>query len=192
MGCGNSLLAEALVRAGHRNVTAVDFSVVAVRAMSRRCGEQRLEGRLQYAAADVRRLPFRDGSFDWVVDKGCLDALLNAHDQFLHWQACGSRGTCKARAPFTFPPSSRSSLALSQTFHALSVQYDWNRAMREGREMLNEVRRVLKGGNGAFVAISYEDPRGRLMFLRTPELNWEVQYEEDSNGNYVYVCTPRL
>lgn len=60
-GCGNGKTAKALIDAGAR-VTAVDFSAAAVDSCAERMG-----GRASFVVADVRGLPFADGTFDAVL-----------------------------------------------------------------------------------------------------------------------------
>jgi SAM-dependent methyltransferase len=50
-----------------RTVVGIDLSSRIVRAAQRRCGD------VPGAAADVRRLPFQDGSFDCIVSNSTLD-----------------------------------------------------------------------------------------------------------------------
>ncbi|KAJ8607281.1 hypothetical protein CTAYLR_009536 [Chrysophaeum taylorii] len=69
VGCGNSPFSSELFARGYRNVVNVDNceSIIAV---------QRLRyPMLRWLVGDVRSLPFNDGSFDLVLDKGCLDNL---------------------------------------------------------------------------------------------------------------------
>ena len=72
LGCGTSSLARELVADGFSEVTACDYSVVAIeRAKSHHDG---VAG-LTFAVEDARRLSFGDSSFASVVDKGTLDAI---------------------------------------------------------------------------------------------------------------------
>lgn len=69
-------LAEDLAALGH-DVTAVDNAPAAVAACERRAAGAvaagASSGRVSYRVADVTSLPFDDGAFDAVVDKGTLD-----------------------------------------------------------------------------------------------------------------------
>lgn len=70
LGCGHRPLAVDLAADGFE-VIAADFSPAAFRR-----AEADLSAPVRSAAvADVRLLPFRDGSFDYVLDKACFDAL---------------------------------------------------------------------------------------------------------------------
>lgn len=78
LGCGTSALADALAQRGHE-VTAVDYcrsAVAACRARQRSGPASQvthLPPQAVYAVADATALPFRDASFDAVLDKGTLD-----------------------------------------------------------------------------------------------------------------------
>ncbi len=67
LGCGNGKTSEALVTAG-AEVTGVDFSPSAIDSCAGRLG-----GRASFEVADVRRLPFGDGTFDAVVSVHVLE-----------------------------------------------------------------------------------------------------------------------
>lgn len=82
-GCGNSLLMEHMLDDGYKDITNVDFSPVVISQM-----EERYKDRgMVFKVADVTRsLPFPDASFDLVVCKGTLDAVL-----------CGNGASVSAR-----------------------------------------------------------------------------------------------
>ncbi|XP_033618492.1 EEF1AKMT4-ECE2 readthrough transcript protein isoform X2 [Fukomys damarensis] len=73
LGCGNSALSYELFLGGFPDVTSVDYSSVVVAAMEARYAHV---PRLRWETMDVRALGFPDGSFDVVLEKGTLDALL--------------------------------------------------------------------------------------------------------------------
>ncbi|MGK5632632.1 class I SAM-dependent methyltransferase [Streptomyces sp. URMC 123] len=76
--CGIGTQALGLAAAGHR-VTGTDLSPVAVARAAREAAARGLS--LRTAAADMRRLPFRPGSFDAVVcADNALAHLLTAED----------------------------------------------------------------------------------------------------------------
>lgn len=68
VGCGTAAHLAALVP--FANVTGVDFAASVVQAAST------LAPAVDFACADARHLPFRAGSFDVIVDKGCLDCFV--------------------------------------------------------------------------------------------------------------------
>ena len=73
IGCGMSLLSEELlVHKIASKVTAIDFSDVAIEHMRKRSSSVGLE----YIWMDATGLKFKDHSFDFVIEKGTLDALL--------------------------------------------------------------------------------------------------------------------
>lgn len=73
LGCGNSALSLHLYLAGYKTITNVDYSHVCVENMSQRhsdCVE------MSWVCMDACRLAFPDSSFDVVIEKGTLDAML--------------------------------------------------------------------------------------------------------------------
>ncbi|XP_061270118.1 endothelin-converting enzyme 2 isoform X5 [Bos javanicus] len=73
LGCGNSALSYELFLGGFPDVTSVDYSSVVVAAMRARYAQVPT---LRWETMDVRALGFPSGSFDVVLEKGTLDALL--------------------------------------------------------------------------------------------------------------------
>lgn len=73
LGCGNSALSYELFLEGFPDVTSVDYSSVVVAAMRARYAHV---PNLRWETMDVRALRFPSGSFDVVLEKGTLDALL--------------------------------------------------------------------------------------------------------------------
>ncbi|OWK05707.1 ECE2 [Cervus elaphus hippelaphus] len=73
LGCGNSALSYELFLGGFPDVTSVDYSSVVVAAMRARYAHVPM---LRWETMDVRALGFPSGSFDVVLEKGTLDALL--------------------------------------------------------------------------------------------------------------------
>lgn len=75
VGCGNSSFSEELFDAGWVNVTSIDFSAVVIDRMR----AKNMEARpcMKWEVMDMRSLEgFGDGSFDCVVDKAAMDALM--------------------------------------------------------------------------------------------------------------------
>jgi SAM-dependent methyltransferase len=72
LGCGNSRLAEELLNDGFSSVTSIDISQVAIDKMSQRF--RHLPG-LTFIKMDLMAMTFVNSSFDFIVDKGTLDAL---------------------------------------------------------------------------------------------------------------------
>ncbi|XP_004713497.1 EEF1A lysine methyltransferase 4 isoform X1 [Echinops telfairi] len=73
LGCGNSALSYELYLGGFPDVTSVDYSSVVVAAMRVRYAHV---PSLRWETMDVRALGFPSGSFNVVLEKGVLDALL--------------------------------------------------------------------------------------------------------------------
>ncbi|XP_078206497.1 EEF1A lysine methyltransferase 4 isoform X2 [Callithrix jacchus] len=71
--CGNSALSHELFLGGFPNVTSVDYSSVVVAAMQARYAHV---PQLRWKTMDARQLDFPSASFDVVLEKGTLDALL--------------------------------------------------------------------------------------------------------------------
>ena len=73
-GCGNSSLSEDMYRDGFHNITNVDYSTVVVENMKNRSEAARS---MQWLVMDIRDMKkFESGSFDIVIEKATLDALL--------------------------------------------------------------------------------------------------------------------
>jgi len=75
-GCGNSSLAADLYSDGFRNIINMDYSPVVISNMQRR--HRALEG-VEWVVVDAMDMSqFPPSSFDVVLEKGTLDALLVA------------------------------------------------------------------------------------------------------------------
>ena len=68
VGCGNSSLSGDLERVGWRNVTNIDISTVVLRNMKNQDKTAQT-----YLAMDMTNMPFRDQSFDIVIEKAGVD-----------------------------------------------------------------------------------------------------------------------
>ncbi|KAJ7971670.1 methyltransferase-like protein 13 [Quillaja saponaria] len=73
-GCGNSRLSEHLYDAGFRGITNIDFSKVVISDMLRRNVRQRPD--MRWRIMDMTSMQFTDETFDIILDKGGLDALM--------------------------------------------------------------------------------------------------------------------
>ncbi|XP_011073798.1 methyltransferase-like protein 13 isoform X2 [Sesamum indicum] len=73
-GCGNSSLSEHLYDAGFKNITNVDFSKVVISDMLRKNVRERPE--MKWRVMDMTSMQFANESFNAIVDKGGLDALM--------------------------------------------------------------------------------------------------------------------
>ncbi|KAK8571667.1 hypothetical protein V6N13_047325 [Hibiscus sabdariffa] len=73
-GCGNSRLSEHLYDAGFGDITNIDFSKVVISGMLRRNVRDRPN--MRWRVMDMTQMQFPDDTFDVVLDKGGLDALM--------------------------------------------------------------------------------------------------------------------
>jgi ubiquinone/menaquinone biosynthesis C-methylase UbiE len=70
LGCGNSLLSEKMhLKMGLTKITSIDFEESVIKKMIHR------EKPIEYQVMDMLHMTFADGSWDYALDKGSLDAL---------------------------------------------------------------------------------------------------------------------
>lgn len=72
-GCGNSTMSGDMYSAGYHSITNIDYSSVCISAMSARNSD--CPG-MTWHQMDMRELSFPDASFDVVLEKATLDAIL--------------------------------------------------------------------------------------------------------------------
>ena len=73
VGCGNSLLSEKLqkgIQLGKDKVVSIDFEEKVIKHMKNRGVDS-----VEYLVMDALNMTFENGSFNYAVDKGTLDAL---------------------------------------------------------------------------------------------------------------------
>lgn len=75
IGCGNSPLSELLFRDGFRNIENIDYSQVVISRMASHCGDCE---QMKWHVMDATQLQFPDGSFDVVIEKATIDAMMVA------------------------------------------------------------------------------------------------------------------
>ncbi|XP_069474913.1 EEF1A lysine methyltransferase 4 [Ambystoma mexicanum] len=73
LGCGDSSLSHDLYQRGYTSITNIDYSPVCIEAMRKRHAE--CHG-MVWTVMDARALTFSDESFDVVLEKGTLDAMM--------------------------------------------------------------------------------------------------------------------
>merc|ERR1712072_1170892 len=73
MGCGTSGLSAALFDSGVKSITSVDFSSTAVSLQAERNRDRK---GMKFQVEDVRQMSFGGGTFDCVIAKGTIDAVL--------------------------------------------------------------------------------------------------------------------
>lgn len=86
LGCGNSSFGADMLRDGWSGpIVNVDFSSVVIAAMEKKygnhfyqhLGSSRVTNKMRFICADVTQpLPYDDASFDLIICKGVLDAIL--------------------------------------------------------------------------------------------------------------------
>ena len=83
LGCGNAEFSEDMYDDGYHNIVNVDISDVVIKQMKARNMEQR--PLMTWITLDVTQMEdnIKSNTFDFVVDKSTLDALLCGDDSFL-------------------------------------------------------------------------------------------------------------
>eukprot|EP00668_Euglena_longa_P028795 GGOE01036120.1.p1 GENE.GGOE01036120.1~~GGOE01036120.1.p1 ORF type:complete len:228 (+),score=65.13 GGOE01036120.1:78-761(+) len=79
LGCGNSRFSAQLYEAGFQNIVNVDISEVCITQMKARYKDL---DRMEWLVKDCMKLDFPDASFDVVIDKGTMDAILCGSNSF--------------------------------------------------------------------------------------------------------------
>lgn len=72
-GCGNSSMSGDMYSAGYHTIANIDYSSVCIRTMSARYSH--CPG-MTWHQMDVRQLSFPDSSFDVILEKATLDAIM--------------------------------------------------------------------------------------------------------------------
>lgn len=81
LGCGNSSFSADLYDSGCTGIVNVDFSESLIESMkAQHCTSRAL---MSWEVMDMTALSFPDQSFDVVLDKGALDALLSVEEDTL-------------------------------------------------------------------------------------------------------------
>ncbi|KAF9158423.1 hypothetical protein DFQ26_007655 [Actinomortierella ambigua] len=73
LGCGNSTLSEDMYDDGYKNIVNIDYSKVVIEKMAQKCADR---VGMDWVEMDIRDLKFGSDSFDVVIDKGTMDALM--------------------------------------------------------------------------------------------------------------------
>ncbi|XP_069867250.1 eEF1A lysine and N-terminal methyltransferase-like [Dipodomys merriami] len=79
IGCGNSELSEQLYDVGYQDIVNIDISEVVIRQMKERNASRR--PRMSFLKMDMTQMEFPDASFQVVLDKGTLDAVLTGEEE---------------------------------------------------------------------------------------------------------------
>ncbi|XP_043926807.1 EEF1A lysine methyltransferase 4 [Protopterus annectens] len=73
LGCGNSAMSYDMFHGGYRFITNIDYSSVCIENMRSKYSECTS---MEWKMMDARSLEFMNESFDVVIEKGTLDALM--------------------------------------------------------------------------------------------------------------------
>ncbi|XP_027724399.1 methyltransferase-like protein 13 [Vombatus ursinus] len=79
VGCGNSELSEQLYDVGYQDIVNIDISEVVIKQMKERNGSRRPQ--MSFLQMDMTKMEFPDASFQVVLDKGTLDAVLTDEEE---------------------------------------------------------------------------------------------------------------
>ena len=73
LGCGNALLSSEMYDAGFKNITNIDISPVCIEQMAR---SNLHRADMSWVEMDALNMSFPEETFDIVIDKSTLDAIL--------------------------------------------------------------------------------------------------------------------
>jgi ubiquinone/menaquinone biosynthesis C-methylase UbiE len=73
LGCGNSPMSQEMLESGFPTVVSIDISPSVIAQLQEKHQNQ---PRLEWYMMDCTKMSFPDASFDLVVDKGTIDALM--------------------------------------------------------------------------------------------------------------------
>ncbi|MBW02722.1 Methyltransferase-like protein 13, partial [Eschrichtius robustus] len=79
IGCGNSELSEQLYDVGYQDIVNIDISEVVIKQMKERNAGRRPQ--MSFLKMDMTQMEFPDASFQVVLDKGTLDAVLTDEEE---------------------------------------------------------------------------------------------------------------
>lgn len=132
---------------------------------------------MKWEVADMRDLSaYKDASFDVVVDKAGMDALLVS--QGTHSCSVAAAGQSECRATLTFWVASLQANG-GDTFSPPEA------LLKDTAAVAAEVRRVLKPAPvGIFVQISFSQPHFRKLYLDDPhKFGWSFQVHKIGKRN---------
>jgi SAM-dependent methyltransferase len=82
VGCGNSSFSADLYDDGYKNIVNIDYSGNVVKAMAAKYSTEKPG--MQWLEMNMLDLKFEDGSFDLVIDKAAMDAILVSEGDLWH------------------------------------------------------------------------------------------------------------
>lgn len=82
LGCGNSTICENMYDDGFTNIVNIDISTVCIAQMAAR--NQHSRPFMKFQVMDALDMQFQDDTFDLVIDKSTLDAILCGKQSFLN------------------------------------------------------------------------------------------------------------
>ena len=184
IGCGMSLLSEELLTNKIvSQVTAVDFSAVAIAHMIERQHTRNQPKKnttdasvVQYLVMDATKLKFENDSFDLVIEKGTLDALLTDESE-----------PSKPNEPNEANEANEAG-EKTQENERIDATSSTKPTPVQGQKLLSEAKRVLSK-EGRFIIISHTETRKRIIAANGFQVD---QYTEVTNGNasyHVYCCS---
>ncbi|KAI4888938.1 hypothetical protein NFI96_025077, partial [Prochilodus magdalenae] len=161
--CGNSALSLDMYQAGYASITNVDYSSVCVESMAERHSDC---AGLSWVCMDIRRLAFPDASFDVVMEKGTLDAMLV--DEKDPWNISDSSAQLLHKV-LSEPKGYMSTYVLIAVY---------------------QISRVLKPG-GRFVSVTFAQPHFRKRLYARKEYGWSINHYHFGNSfhYFLYVLT---
>jgi ubiquinone/menaquinone biosynthesis C-methylase UbiE len=74
VGCGNSKMSNQMFLSNYKHITNIDISDIVIQKMKAQYPE------MEWIEMDATKMAFEDNSFDCVIDKGTLDAIMCGND----------------------------------------------------------------------------------------------------------------
>ena len=108
VGCGNSSFSPDLYQAGFQNIVNIDFSSVVIERMQTQHADK---SKMEWKVADMTKLDqvFSPASFDIVIDKAAMDALMVSQSNLPEYRhSVGSNGSNSVTKETCGVPSPRS------------------------------------------------------------------------------------
>mgnify|MGYP003974429777 CR=1 FL=1 len=173
LGCGNSTFSADLHDNGFKNVTSVDFAPNVIKAM--KIKYEASHKSLIWQVEDVRNLNgIKDDTFDVVIDKACLDALV-----------------CDEGDPWS--PNESTKNDMRNTLNSVLRVLKKNKGQIKDNNSTMEDQMHFK----KFISIGFQQPHFRKRYLINEDVRygWEDHIETDpinvGLGYFYTVCIAR-